>query len=367
MQRLGYRGAGVVIAIAIATGIVGRFIIMPSPGYVPQDKETRLQRAIWDRRGGIVFHGPSPDSEYYKARQQEAQRHRIGKVKALIAKGVNVDAKDKEGSAPLHLAAWWGYADVVEALVRAGADVSLEDDSGQTPLELAAREGHEKVANILLAAGARVDDVLTAACLGTLDRVTALLDANPGLATVNEGTIEWTPLHLAARFGKVEVADLLLRYDADVNAQAFAYGTPLHLAADNGNVEVAKLLLAHGADINARAEHYGNGTPLHRAAESGHMEVTEMLIAGGAQVNASDDNGWKPLHSAIYGARLRSRDEARFEIVELLVAHGADVNAEGRWSARVVTPLGLARSDGLDDIVDLLLRHGARNVPAVVP
>jgi ankyrin repeat protein len=57
-----------------------------------------------------------------------------------------------------------------------------------------------------------------------------------------------TPLHIAARFGPIEVVKWLLNNGADVNATAYNSFTALHMAEDP---EIVKLLLQHKADLTA--------------------------------------------------------------------------------------------------------------------
>jgi ankyrin repeat protein len=76
------------------------------------------------------------------------------RVKELLRKGANVNAKSAGGSTPLHYAAFWGYVDVAKLLLDHGADVNARDDRGWTPLHFAAAEGRAGVARLLLERGA---------------------------------------------------------------------------------------------------------------------------------------------------------------------------------------------------------------------
>ena len=58
------------------------------------------------------------------------------------------------GNTDLHLAAIWGFADLVPVLVRHGADVNAVNEYGHTPLYYAARHGYRKTAEALIAVGA---------------------------------------------------------------------------------------------------------------------------------------------------------------------------------------------------------------------
>jgi len=96
--------------------------------------------------------------------------------------------------------------------------------------------------------------------------------------------------------------------------------TPLHIAARVDRVEMARLLLAHGANVNEK-DNYGK-TPLFGAARKGSKEMVELLTAKGADINARNKDGWTPLHLvACFGQK---------EAVELLIGKGADINAKDK-------------------------------------
>jgi ankyrin repeat protein len=62
---------------------------------------------------------------------------------------------------------------------------------------------------------------------------------------------EWgnTALHVAARFGNSEMADILLRKGADINVMDGCGETALHIAARDGNQDTVVMLMKHGADL----------------------------------------------------------------------------------------------------------------------
>ncbi len=161
-------------------------------------------------------------------------------------------------------------------------------------------------------------------------------------------------IHEAVEAGNIEAVKQAIAAGKDVNSEDECCGvTPLHYATRWGRKEIAELLIAKGADVNAKAK-YGD-TPLHGAIyangtyleETGRKEMIELLIAKGADVNAKDEGGKTPLHFATgYG---------RNEIVELLIAKGADVNAKNN---RGGTPLD--KTIGYPKLADLLRKHGGK-------
>jgi len=73
-----------------------------------------------------------------------AKRGDVGRVRELLWRGANVNAKDCVfGYTPLHAAARYGHADVVRLLLEHGADVNTRDNViGYTPLHHAAINGN---------------------------------------------------------------------------------------------------------------------------------------------------------------------------------------------------------------------------------
>ena len=148
----------------------------------------------------------------------------------------------------------------------------------------------------------------------------------------------------------------IARNPSRINTQ---YGTfcetALHLAARFGREDLADALIASGADVEALSKR--DERPLHKSAAYGHPNVVRLLLARRADVNAGDRMGETPLHAAANGLENQSNIAPRIEVAKLLLAAGANVNARARNG---FTPLRSASSDSRDATMAALLRsHGA--------
>jgi ankyrin repeat protein len=133
-------------------------------------------------------------------------------------------------------------------------------------------------------------DAPEAAALGDLDRLTALLDADPSLVDVRTPD-GFTLLHLAAFFAGVDAVALLLARGADVDARGAGWmtGTALHSAASARDAASVRALLDAGADPNARQS--TGYTPLHSAAHNGDAASVRALLSAGADPSLTTDDG----------------------------------------------------------------------------
>ena len=262
---------------------------------------------------------------------------------------------------PLHYAAFCGLHDVVTFLiVEHSQDVNARSfRRWETPLLVAVRMGHVEIAQLLLKHGADTEARDTAynsplemvTVKGQVELAQVLLEHGAD-ANVQDKE-RCTPLYWASQFGQLAVAQVLLSHGADVTAQCMYNQTPLHLAKDE---EVARLLLEHGADANALD--INHRTPLHYVSGLGRMGLTQFLLERGADANARDTNNSTPLHSAcnpVYKCYIFG-DVEYLGIVRLLLEYNSDVHArddEGQ------TPFMRAMAEGRDNIMQLLLEHGA--------
>jgi uncharacterized protein len=144
-------------------------------------------------------------------------RNDAAAVKKLIAQGVNVSELDDNQDAPLVMAAYKGYTEIVKLLLEAGADVTAVD---------------------------------------------------PGMKA--------TALHAAAYAGRAEAAKLLIAYHIDIDKQGPYNGyTALHDAIWQSNVETVEVLLNAGANLNLKSN--SGQTPLDFAKSKKNPRIIALI------------------------------------------------------------------------------------------
>ena len=161
--------------------------------------------------------------------------------------------------------------------------------SGGSILQMAVYMGADEFIELLFEHGATAD-IWTAAAIGDVAMVASALEAN-GRDTASRSHDGWTPLHLAAHFGKAEACASLIAAGADVHAVSTndLRNQPLHAAIAGNSEAVVHLLLRAGADVNV-AQH-GGFTPLHGAAQHGAESLVDELLKLGANPRATTAEG----------------------------------------------------------------------------
>jgi hemoglobin len=151
------------------------------------------------------------------------------------------------GRTLLHAASALGNLTMVELLLRLGADPNARDGGGHAPLYCLANEYK----------GPDAGDVV---------RALAHSGAN---VNANDGVKHCTALHMAARRGSLETAEVLLDCGAEIDARDSLGDTPLRRSVNCGRIQVASLLLERGADAHSAGS---KGLTPSLAARTGAMK-----------------------------------------------------------------------------------------------
>ncbi|TGK12466.1 ankyrin repeat domain-containing protein [Leptospira fletcheri] len=192
-----------------------------------------------------------------------------------------------------HLIASGQKSQVIFALRENPSLGSVANPEGITPFLFALYYGKEDIIQAYL--GLEIPlNLFEAAAIGDEKRVGELLAKDPDAAR-SYSKDGWTPLHLAAHFGRTSLVAYLLDHGADLQARSkskFSFGnTPLHSAVAAGRDETVKLLIEKGADPNFSQEE-GGYTPLHIAASrQGNSSIVAFLLKHGADPERKTNEG----------------------------------------------------------------------------
>jgi ankyrin repeat protein len=141
---------------------------------------------------------------------------------------------------------------------------------------------------------------------GDLEKVKMLLEQDPSL--LDHIYVLGTPALWAARYGRINVLDYLIKMGADINKKQSDI-TPLFHAAFMGEQKTVEFLLSKGAEIG-----------FFEAVECGFKGLAIKMISEGEDINQFKSSGYLPLHRAArYGHK---------EIIDYFMENGLEKNVK---------------------------------------
>ena len=272
----------------------------------------------------------------------------------------------------LHAAVASGHNKVVTRLLSEKHNaLNCQDYSGRTPLHEAVRKNDSTIVNILLD---KQPQMVKYKCKHWQEVDETLLSLEE-LAEYNADVCHcgYTPLHLAARYGHLEVAILLIRKGARLDERDCTGATPVHVASCHNHANLI------GGNLNVKTSN--GSTPLHSAAACGAVEIIDYLLCEKASLTATDNYGLTALHYSIHNIRFRSLDDLiaprKGHLSGFFVHDNRYISVDGlRWLDTLVkllhrgsnvdavdvdgqTALHIAAHYGLADAVNVLLQMNA--------
>lgn len=216
--------------------------------------------------------------------------HSTSLIAFLDGNGVNLDATEKDGSTPLHLAIKCGNLSSVKELLNRGANPLVRNSQGSNCAHFAMTFYRRKIVDILSVHEASsqlftdknsdgYSAILLALKIGHGDSIIPLLRSSKIEFSKRIDDIDAENnncLHLAAASNDWRTLRALLDIpgSADCINKTNSKGeTPLHLAADGGEVQSVEMLLSHGALVSKSFD----STPLMRACHNGHSKCAQLL------------------------------------------------------------------------------------------
>lgn len=272
-------------------------------------------------------------------------------LQQLLSLGADPNGRDEHGYTFLYWAC--DSKPMVDILLKHGADPTVELPRDASLIDKSILYDAPDAAEELLARGAKLT-LFSACALGRAEFVLKEIQRDPRAVNAPLGEQRPAPpLVVAARYGHVELARLLL--DAGANLEAHdplrvypRSESPLGSGAEGGHVPVARLLLDRGAKLDGPTQY---GSALHTAAMHGQLPMVKFLVEQGAAVDAAaQESGWTPLEAA-------GSDADSADVAEYLIAKGANVNHQRSDSGG--TPLQQAAMSGSLNVARVLLAHGA--------
>ncbi|EPS39617.1 hypothetical protein H072_6587 [Dactylellina haptotyla CBS 200.50] len=292
----------------------------------------------------------------------ESKRKQI--IPLLIARGVNINAAGKEGTA-LQVAISTKDNDTIELLLdNPLLDVNAQGGGcGETALYHAVKKDDTKLVELLLAKGADANQecgdgtrcLNRAARSGNLEMARLLIEH--GASIDGQTAQEATALVDACDSGKDDMVQFLLDQNADVNVWSPKFGDALQVAAYRGRREIVNTLLKKGANvITQEGEH---GSCLEAAIMGFEDEdIPHLLVDAGANINFSRPNEDINVESCgVGGPLLASIWKKQQNLASFLIDKGADINFPGR--DYYGTPLEQSIYHRCAEVVDILLSKGA--------
>ncbi|KAF1769981.1 hypothetical protein GCK72_001798 [Caenorhabditis remanei] len=281
-------------------------------------------------------------------------------VDKMIRKGARVDYITKDGRNATHIAAMYSSVETLELILKRYSEL-LRKGAGpkkQLAIHVACERKSKKAFPIV-------------------KRI--LEDTDQRMAEDGEGSL---PIHLAFKFGNVNIVELLLSGPTDEQTKkADGNGdTLLHLAARSGSIEAVRTAIAAGCD-NANIQNLVGRTPLHEVAEVGDQGMLKIMFKLRADANIHDKEDKTPVHVAAergdtqmveslidkFGGsiRARTRDGSTLLHIAACSGHTSTALAFLKRGVPLMMPnkkgaLGLhsAAAAGFNDVVKMLILRG---------
>jgi len=250
---------------------------------------------------------------------------------SFSCKYVNINGFVRRGLRPIHYAVFENDFECVRLFIEEyGADVNVLDEAGYSPLHLAAKYGFIDIMHILIDHGSLVN-FHTA---GNNSQTRSLIAPYYDIMT--------EPLSLCLENNHIECARLLLCSGADVNQQYFL-GYEINLLPYE-NYNSLELILKHGANPNALSR--SGITPLIKACREGNVGAVILLCRYGANVN------YVTRKFRQRNAIVTAIESKRTDIVEQLLTYGGFTNKHPELCN---SPLELAIRKDAIDIIRILI------------
>lgn len=272
----------------------------------------------------------------------------------------------------LYYASFTGTEECVKLLLERGSSPNESASNGKLPLESAIQGGFENIVAILLQHGANSDllssdsfcipmtSLQIAAQNGNISIIRLLLNAG---ADPNIFKRRPSPLELAIRMNRTEIAELLICYGKNpITLSAHRnYQYALQLLSKKNDLRLVRLLLEKGANPSEIAYGNDNPTPLEEALYNGNKHITKLLLDYGAlklgcnrikihdEIDDDDDDGCEKIKSHLE----TNSYNGNYDMVDCLL--DTSLGSSEKYSDLHGVALWMAASQGHVPVVALLV------------
>jgi ankyrin repeat protein len=255
-------------------------------------------------------------------------------VKSLVSAGASLNAKDPQEKTLVHYCAMSPSLEMMQYLVdEKSLDVNAADKDGITPLHIASQKGQLDVVKFLLSKKAWHT---TAQYLVWEKSIYGATKAGekwgsfgiigmPGHFLSNNMSKGWNPIHLAARNGHQDVIELLIASGESPTSETSDLLTPLHLASISGDTASMRIV---SQESPARLQPNDKVTVSNLTAFPGkYGGAIRYSLTAGCRISAPDMNGWTPIHWAYFYERK--------DAIQWLKGAGADLSKKTTSEVKV--------------------------------
>jgi serine/threonine-protein phosphatase 6 regulatory ankyrin repeat subunit B len=280
----------------------------------------------------------------------------------------NIWEKTKEGNYAFHIAAINGQNEIYDYLCETDKYwMNQTNNFKETPLMLAIKSNHDiDFINEIIELGSDINAIDTqgftplilSASNNNLNTVNSLLDNGALIDPIRENSSITSALGMASRNNNKQMLDVLIKRNANINAEGEYWPSALIVAASHGHTELVSYLIENGAVFEKKGTNADSTTknirPLSVAAMNGHLDIVKILLDQGADIEANTN--YSP------SALLSAAETGQLEVVRYLIKNGTDINKiswgyyiSSKWER--YNAINIAASFGQKEIIQELIKN----------